>query len=57
MTTINEIFRTFGTEYINQFGKTMPSEHKKVINAIIEFRTENAGTAFYKYVCSAGKPI
>ena len=50
MITINEIFRTFGTEYINQFSKTMPSEHKKVINAIIECRTENAGTAFYKCV-------
>lgn len=48
MTTINEIFRTFGPEYISLFGETMPREHLKVINALINCRTEDSGTAFYK---------
>ena len=32
MTTINEIFTTYGPEYIRRFGDHMPRGHLKVIN-------------------------
>ncbi len=55
MTTINEIFRTFGPEYVERFGDTMPQAHHKVIKAIIDCRTENTGLAIYE--CEqCGKP-
>jgi hypothetical protein len=46
--TINEIFRTYAHEYINLFAETMPSEHRKVINAIINCRTADCGTMIYQ---------
>ncbi len=48
MKTINEIFRTFGPEYIERFGELMPKEHHKAIEAIIKCRTEAAGIALYE---------
>jgi hypothetical protein len=48
MTTINEIFREYAPEYIGQFGQAMPSEHRKVIEAIINCRTANCGTMIYQ---------
>ena len=48
MTTINEIFREYAPEYINRFGQTMPSEHHKVIDAMINCRTPNCGTMIYQ---------
>jgi len=48
MTTINEIFRTFSPEYLERFGGRIPKEHIKVINAILNCRTKEAGTAIYE---------
>jgi len=38
MTTIKKIFQTYSSEYIQRFGETMPFEHRKVIDAIINCR-------------------
>ena len=46
--TINEIFQAYAQEYIETFGEAMPSEHRKVINAIINCRTEYCGTMIYQ---------
>lgn len=46
--TINEIFQEYTQEYIERFGETMPSEHRKVINAIINCRTQYYGTMIYQ---------
>jgi hypothetical protein len=46
--TINEIFKTYAHEYISLFGKSMPSEHLKVINAIINCRSGHYGYMIYK---------
>ena len=48
MATINEIFRTFGPEYRERFGHSMPREHHKVITTLINCRTEETGIAFYE---------
>ena len=48
MQTINEIFKTFGPEYINSFGTSMPNNHKKVIDAIISCRTKACGMVVYE---------
>jgi len=45
---IREIFRTFGPEYIHYFGDAMPVEHRKVIDAITECRTESFGMVVYQ---------
>ena len=48
MTTINEIFRTFGPEYLERYSQVMPKVHRKVIDAIIGCRTEACGVALYE---------
>lgn len=48
MTTINEIFRTFGPEYLEHYSQGMPQGHRKVINAIIACRTAVCGIALYQ---------
>lgn len=48
MTTISEIFRTFGPEYLEHFGHDMPNEHRKVIEAIMRCRTEQTGYAYFE---------
>jgi len=48
MTTLSEIFRTFGPEYVERFGDSMPIEHRKAIDAITACRTKDAGTATYE---------
>lgn len=48
MTTINEIFQTYGPEYLQQYGSNMPLNHKKVINAINDCRTERYGISIYE---------
>lgn len=48
MTTISEIFRAFGPEYIKRFGDHMPGEHLKVIDAIVKCRTQEAGSTRYE---------
>jgi len=48
MTSINEIFRTFGPEYLERYASRMPKTHLKVINAMIACRTEACGLALYQ---------
>jgi hypothetical protein len=48
MTSIREIFSTFGPEYLQRYATTMPRGHRKVIDAIIACRTEACGIAFYQ---------
>jgi len=48
MTTINEIFTTYGPEYIRRFGDHMPRRHLKVINAITRCRTSACGLVIYR---------
>jgi len=48
MGAINEIFRTFAPEYVHRFGASMPYEHRKTMQAIIECRTPSAGIAVYE---------
>jgi hypothetical protein len=48
MTPINEIFRTFGPEYLERYSQVMPKAHRKVIDAIIACRTEVYGMAIYQ---------
>ena len=45
---MNEIFQAYAPEYIERFGETMPSEHRKVIDAIINCRTQYCGTMIYQ---------
>jgi len=48
MTTINEIFNTYGPEYIRRFGDHMPRQHRTVINAITACRTSACGLVIYE---------
>jgi hypothetical protein len=48
MTTINEIFQTFGSEYLQRYFHLMPKAHRKVIDAITACRTEACGLALYE---------
>ena len=48
MTTIKDIFKTYAPEYIHRFGGAIPSEHRKVINAIINCRTDHYGASIYQ---------
>ncbi len=47
MKTIKEIFQVFGPEYMTRFGDTMPGDHRKVVNAIINCRTDHYGAILY----------
>jgi hypothetical protein len=46
--TINEIFQEYASEYIERFGELIPFEHRKVIDAMINCRTEYCGTMIYQ---------
>ena len=48
MTTIKDIFHTYGPEYVQRFGDAMPQEHRKVIDAIINCRTSHYGASIYQ---------
>ena len=48
MTSINEIFTTFGPEYLQHYANLMPKTHLKAIDAIISCRTEACGLALYQ---------
>ena len=48
MTSIREIFTSFGPEYLQRYATTIPKAHRKVIDAIIACRTEACGMAFYQ---------
>lgn len=48
MTSIHEIFTTFGPEYLQRYTTKMPTTHRKVIDAIMTWRTEACGIALYQ---------
>lgn len=48
MTSISEIFTTFGPEYLQRYATAMPKAHRKVIDAIMACRTEACGIALYQ---------
>ena len=48
MITIKDIFRAHGSEYIERFGKNIPWNHLKVMDAIINCRTDAYGISFYR---------
>jgi hypothetical protein len=47
MPTVADVMRRYGPAYLEQFGATMPAEHKKVLNAIMACRSDKLGTALY----------
>ena len=47
-TTIKEIFKEYAEEYLLVNEGRIPTNHKKVIDAIINCRTEVYGITFYK---------
>lgn len=48
MGKINDLFRNYGPEYLARYQENIPAEHRKVIRAIIECRTEAAGLTLYQ---------
>jgi hypothetical protein len=48
MTSIREIFSTFGPEYLQRYATNIPTTHRKVVDAIMACRTEACGIAFYQ---------
>jgi Putative transposase/Transposase zinc-binding domain len=51
MGLLHELFCSYGPQYLERFGQTMPHAHKKVIAAIMRCRTESNGSVFYQ--CTA----
>src|SRR3982750_139453 len=47
MPTVADVLRRYGGEYLEQFGATMPPDHKKVLRAITACRTGALGTVLY----------
>ena len=48
MTTIKQIFENFAPEYVHRFADAMPRVHHKVIEAIVNCRTETYGISVYE---------
>ena len=48
MGTISEIFRTYAPEYLKLYGDAIPMDHKKVIAAMINCKTEENGSLIYE---------
>ena len=48
MTTIKQIFENFAPEYVHCFADAMPRVHHKVIEAIVNCRTETYGISVYE---------
>jgi hypothetical protein len=48
MDTINDIFRTYGQEYIERFKDSIPKNHLKVIHAMVHCRTQALGATLYQ---------
>ena len=47
MSAIQDIFKTYGPEYLALYGDRMPENHKKVMHAICECRSGSFGTVLY----------
>lgn len=55
MGTLQKLFTAHGPDYLQQFGETMPARHQKVMAAIVQCRTPQAGALLCG--CSAcGQP-
>ena len=48
MTTIKDIFQNYAPEYSQRFGDAIPREHRKIIDAIINCRTDHYGASIYQ---------
>jgi hypothetical protein len=48
MGLITDLFRTYGPEYLDRYGESIPVEHKKLIDAICQCRTETNGSIIYQ---------
>ncbi len=48
MTTIKDIFRHYGPEYIQRFANRMPADHRRVIDAIVNCRSGHYGASIYQ---------
>jgi len=46
MGTIKNIFKEHGPAYLDRYGDRMPRQHKKVIRAIINCKTDVFGVVF-----------
>ena len=46
--TIKDIFTAYGPEYVHRFGGSIPKVHHKVIEAIVNCRTETYGISVYE---------
>lgn len=57
MGKINEIFRAYAPEYLRLYGDTMPFEHKKVIAAMLNCKTEENGSLVYECEDCGGKHL
>ena len=51
MPTVADVLRRHGAEYLERFGKRMPVEHRKVLDAIRACRTGALGTV--RYACAS----
>jgi len=47
MSNIQEIFRRYGSEYVQRYGSAMPGAHRKVIAAIVNCRSGALGMHVY----------
>jgi Putative transposase/Transposase zinc-binding domain len=48
MPTVADVLRRYGPAYLERFGKAMPAEHKKVLDAITACRTGQLGGVIYR---------
>jgi hypothetical protein len=48
MNTINDIFQSYGQKYLDIYGDSVPYNHKKVIDAITNCRTDKYGFSVYE---------
>jgi len=47
MPLIQDIFKKYGAAYLEKYGKTMPSIHKKALLAMMDCRTKSLGGEIY----------
>jgi hypothetical protein len=58
MSAIQEIFRTYGKEYLELYGDRMPGIHKKVIRDMCECRRGSFGAIIYECdECKTRQPV
>jgi len=58
MNAIQEIFRTYGKEYMKLYGDRMPGIHKKAVRDICDCRSGSFGTILYECEdCNTMQPV